>query len=317
MPDSLTMTTPDGVDIAVFRWLPAVGTPRAVVQIAHGAAEHARRYGRLAGELTGAGYAVYANDHRAHGETAAADRGPGLAGPDAWNHVVTDAKQLTDLIAAEQPGLPIVLLGHSMGSLLAQDYLPRFGDGLAAAVLSGTTGSSPLEDDELKAQILAAAVEQGPDEPSEQFGLLFADFNDPFVEGAGPDGPTGFEWLSRDADEVKLYVDDPWCGFLLSNGFVAAMTEGLDAMWAEGYERTIPIALPVLIICGDQDPVGQNGEAVHTLTDRYRNVGLEVTEILYPGARHEIFNETNRDEVHRDLLTWLDRVLPDPVVQPG
>ena len=306
MYDELTMTASDGTEIAVYRWLPA-GEPRAVVQIAHGASEHARRYDRLGRILAEEGYAAYADDHRGHGRTAGTSERAGIAPPDSWNGMVQDELQLTELIASNHPGVPIVLLGHSMGSFIAQDYLTRWGDRLVAAVLSGTSGSPSIEAEGLRERVEAAVEEHGADVPSEAFGMLFADFNDPFVDTAPPGGPTGFEWLSRDPDEVRLYVEDEWCGFALSNGFVASMAAGLDRLWeGEGVDR-IPGTLPILIIAGDRDPVGRSGEGVRDLTERYRAAGLDVTEILYPEARHEVFNETNRDEVHRDLLAWLEQ----------
>jgi alpha-beta hydrolase superfamily lysophospholipase len=315
--DQFTMTSPDGAEVVVYRWLPSgtAGAPgagtdaRAVVQVVHGAAEHAQRYDRLARVLNEAGYAVYADDHRGHGRTARSVERAGLAGPDAWNAMVRDENQLTDLIAEAHPGKPIVLLGHSMGSFIAQDYVTRWGDRLAAAVFSGSSGSAPEGSEDLRERVEAAMATTGPDQPSEDFAMLFAGFNDPFLDSAPAGGPTGFEWLSRDADEVRKYVDDPFCGFLFSNGLVHDMAGGLDRLWEGTADADIPRSLPVLIISGARDPVGRDGEGVHELTERYRKVGLDVTEILYPDARHEIFNETNRDEVHRDLLAWLDRTL--------
>jgi alpha-beta hydrolase superfamily lysophospholipase len=295
----------DGVSIVVHRWLPA-GEPKAVVQIAHGASEHAARYGRLAGELTAAGYAVYADDHRGHGLTAGELERFGVAGEDGWNRMLEDEKELSDHLLATHQGRPLFLLGHSMGSFIAQGYVQRWGDRLRGLVLSGSAGSFSDKAEGLGERVDAAIAREGRDVPSMDFAMLFLDFNDPFVDTAPATGPTGFEWLSRDPDEVQRYVDDPWCGLPLSNGFVADMAAGLEATWEPQNEERVPRQLPVLNIAGDQDPVGESGASVHDLSERYRKAGLTVTEILYPGARHEIFNETNRDEVHRDLISWLD-----------
>ena len=307
MSDSFLLRANDGTDLFVYRWLPATA-PRAVVQIAHGAAEHAGRYARIAGELTKAGYAVYANDHRGHGKTAAAPERAGIVGPDGWNTIVGDAKYLTDHLAVTHPGCPIVLLGHSMGSMLAQQYIQRWGSGLSGVILSGTASAIQPGAEDLAERVTAAIERDGPDSPSMDFAMLFLGFNEPFIESAPASGPTGFEWLSRDENEVQRYVDDPWCGFLFSNGFVGDFAPALESLWAPGTENAIPKKLPVMIIAGDQDPVGEFGVSVHALTERYRAVGLTVTEILYPGARHEIFNETNRDEVHKDVVDWLARL---------
>jgi alpha-beta hydrolase superfamily lysophospholipase len=305
--DSFTMTAADGTPIAVYRWLPPDDTIVGVVQIAHGAAEHARRYDRVARLLTEAGYAVYADDHRGHGRTAGSLERAGLGGVDSWNGMVRDAKELTDLIGARHPGRPIVLFGHSMGSFITQDYLPRWGGGLAGAVLCGTTGPPPLAVVGLREQVQQAVNRHGRDVPSEEFRARFLGYNEPFAVGVAD--PTGYEWLSRDPAEVRLYADDPWCGFTLSNGFVLDMFTARSRIWEAGQVERIPTSLPLLVIAGDADPVGRAGEGVRELTQRYRRAGLEVTEILYPGARHEVLNETNRDEVHRDLLAWLGNVL--------
>ena len=156
----------------------------------------------------------------------------------------------------------------------------------------------------------AAIGADGRDAPSGAFAALFSGLNEPFLDPPPPGGPTGFEWLSRDHDEVARYVADPWCGFPFSNGLVLDMEEGLQRVWAPGADGSVPRGLPILIFSGDEDPAGGFGVGVHALAARYRAAGLDVTERLYPGARHELFNETNRDEVERDLVAWLDRVVP-------
>jgi len=297
----------DGVAVVVERWLPA-GEPRAVVQLLHGGSEHAARYARLAEVLTAAGYAVYADDHRGHGRTAGDLERFGIAGNDAWERLLEDQKELTDHLRRIHTDRPIVLVGHSMGSFLGQGYIQRWGDSLRGAVLTGTAGSPSARAEEFHERVVAAIEREGRDAPSTDFAMLCLDFNDPFIDTAPASGPTGFEWLSRDTDEVQRYVDDPWCGLPLSNGFVVDMMYGLAATWTPKNEDRVPRQLPVLIMAGDQDPVGLTGKSVRALTARYRELGVPVTEILYRDARHEIFNETNRDEVHRDLVAWLEDV---------
>lgn len=308
MPDTFVFPVPSGLRLVVHRWLPT-GEPRAVVQIAHGASEHAARYARLAGELTAAGFAVYADDHRGHGRTAGTLERFGVCSTDVFNGMVDDELALTAHLGGVHPGLPVVFVGHSMGSFIAQAYIQRHGDRLAGAVLTGTAGSPSEAAEGLRERLEEAIGQEGRDVPSMVFASLFAEFNDPFVEPAPPDGVTGFEWLSRDQDEVLKYVEDPWCGAPLSNGFCLDLAVGLDEIWAEGAEGRIPTQLPVLVMAGDRDPVGRDGQSVRELTQRYRDAGLTVTEHLYPEARHEVFNESNRDEVHHDLVTWVQAVL--------
>ena len=310
MPDStiassFNLRASDGADVFVYRWLPGSPKPvRAVVQVVHGAAEHAGRYDRLARVLAGEGYAVYADDHRGHGRSAGAPERAGLVGPDAWNRMLEDERELTALAGTEHPGLPIVLLGHSMGSMLGQGYAQRFGSLISGLILSGTASSLVAGSDDLGERVQAAMEREGPDAPSMDFAMLFLEFNDKFASGVPESAVTGFEWLSRDAEEVALYVADPFCGFPFSNRLVADMAAGLAAIWAPGAEKQIPGDLPVLLIAGADDPVGAD-DSVPQLGERYRAAGLAVTEILYPQARHEIFNETNRAEVDADVVRWL------------
>ncbi len=305
MPTQFTYDGADGQTIAAYTWLPA-DPPRAAVQIAHGASEHAARYGRVAARMTEHGFAVYAQDHRAHGRTADEHGTFGVARPGGWDAIVDDTHRLTERIAELHPGVPIVLFGHSMGSMIAQAYLQRWGDDLAGLVLSGTTGGLGLDDATLT-MIGALGEGDGADQPSEVFAAMFAGFNEPF---AGDDA-TGFEWLSRDAAEVARYVADPWCGFPLSNGYVADMLVGTAGMWTPEAEAAIRRDLPIYVMGGDQDPVGgENVQSVHELVERYQALGAgPITLKLYAGGRHEMLNETNRDEVEADLIAWLDSVV--------
>jgi alpha-beta hydrolase superfamily lysophospholipase len=300
--DAFTFEAADGQRIHVYRWLP-VEQPRAVVQIVHGAAEHAGRYGRFATALVAAGYAVYANDHRGHGRTATQFGCYGVAGLGSWDAMVSDVRQLTEHIRSRHPGLPVVLLGHSMGGMIVQDYLQRFGADLAGAVLSGTTGRELPNVGEILPLLEAEMSAAGRDAPSETFLSIFANFNEPFV---GPDA-TGLEWLSRDAAEVRAYIDDPWCGQPLSNGFVHDMLLGARRMWAPENERRVAVGGPLLVFAGDNDPAGEFGEAMRDLVARYERYGIApITLRLYRQGRHEMLNETNREEVQADLIAWLD-----------
>lgn len=299
---TFTFKSPDGPAVFVYRWAPDAGAkPKAQVQIAHGAAEHAGRYERFGRVLAEAGYVVYADDHRGHGKSCGGLEGRGIAGPDAWNGMLRDQQQLSALMRSENPGLPLIFFGHSMGSLIAQQYIQTWGGELKGAVLSGSFGTLGVEPAVMVGMLDEAIKAQGADAPSEIFAGMFSSFNQGFEH------ETGFEWLSRDAAEVRKYVDDPYCGFAFSNALVRDLFAGAGEIWAEANERRIPKELPLLVASGDKDPAGGDMAAVHLLVDRYRGFGLRnVTLKAYPGARHEILNETNRDEVHRDIVAWLD-----------
>ncbi|HEX3758895.1 MAG TPA: alpha/beta hydrolase [Kofleriaceae bacterium] len=293
----------DATPLAVHRWPIAPDRMKAVVLIVHGASEHAARYDRFARFLNDHGYAVYAMDLRGHGATRLRSGALLDAGPDAWNHFVDDQKWLRDLIGRELPGKRVVLLGHSMGSAIAQDYMTRYGRSVDAYILSGTFYGPPLPDEVLHALDEAAA--KAPLDPSEVFAGVFANFNKPFSD------KPGFDWLSRDPAEVAKYVNDPLCGKPFGNELTRDFFRGLSRMRAPEIEARIPKDVPIHIVGGDQDPVGENTKGVMALIDRYHALGLtRVSYKFYPQARHELLNETNRDEVQNDLLDWLNALPP-------
>lgn len=305
-----TFADQDGQQIFVYRWSPDEPA-KAVVQIAHGAAEHALRYQPLAAFLNDHGYVVYGNDHRGHGRTAGSMEAAGKAGDDGWNAIVRGFAELTSIIKAEQPGLPVFVLGHSMGSIVAQQYIEQHGTEIAGVVLSGSWGTFG-DTTALVAAVDGAIASQGRDAPSMEFLGLFASFNERF------EGRTPFDWLSRDTAEVDKYVADPWSGsFAFSNGLAHDFFVGMNEIWKPENEARIPKDLPALIISGDEDPAGGYATGTQALIDRYRALGLrDLTSTFYPGARHEILNETNRGEVQADILGWLDLHV-EPAGQPS
>jgi alpha-beta hydrolase superfamily lysophospholipase len=306
MSEGFKINAGDGKRLHVYRWLPD-GQPRGVLQIAHGMGEHAARYADAAAAFTNAGYAVYANDHRGHGATADPDA-LGWMGENGWNRVVADAADLTNYIRGEHPDMPLALVGHSMGAMLTQQYLYRFGSSLDAAVLSGCPGVAGRFQSWLSRTL--ARIESwrlGPDGESPLLQkLLFGKANDAFD---GPDS-TGFEWLSRDADQVAAYVNDPHCGFVLRCGSLLDLFIGSKQARDMENVLQIPANLPLYVFSGSDDPVHGEGRNLERMLDLYRRHLRQVDERIYPGGRHEMLNETNRDEVIQDLLDWLDKVLP-------
>ncbi|WP_369051949.1 alpha/beta fold hydrolase [Kineococcus terrestris] len=276
----------DGLAIAVHRWADVPGQPLGVVQVAHGLAEHARRYARAAAALNAAGFVVVAADHRGHG----ASTGPGVPlgsfGAAGFEGFTADVARLAELLREQHPGLPVFLLAHSLGSMGAQNVLLERSDLWDGVVLSGSTALDGLVD---------VVRSLPPDQP----GL--AAFNAPFEHR------TGFEWLSRDPAEVDAYVADPLCGFATDEAILAgALATAAATADPERLARIRP-DLPVLLVSGTEDPVGgAGGQLLERLAGRYRAAGLrDVTLELLPGARHEVLNETNRDEVTALVTGWL------------
>jgi alpha-beta hydrolase superfamily lysophospholipase len=277
-----TFTSPvDGISLATYAW-DRVDRPRGVVQVAHGLAEHSARYDRLARTLNAAGFLVFAADHRGHGKSI--HTVPGDFGSPSFEGLIEDVAAYGAELASAHSGLPLFLVAHSMGSFAAQGVILDHSDLYAGVVLSGST----------VLDVLAAGMAESP-EPA---GLEA--FN------AGFEHRTGYEWLSRDEAEVDLYVADPLCGF-------DTPPETLPSLFAPAARLADPDQLagirkdlPLLIASGTADPLSGGGQLVEQLGQRYLDAGVvDVTVTTYPDARHEIFNETNRDQVTADVVAWL------------
>ncbi|MEO5610895.1 MAG: alpha/beta hydrolase [Ornithinibacter sp.] len=301
-----TVSTAEHTSLFMHRWLPDAPA-KAVVQIAHGMAEHSARYARLGEALAASGHAVYAHDHRGHGATASkADHGY-FADTAGWDTVVADLRAVTQLARSEQPGLPVFLLGHSMGSFLSRSYVIEDSRDLAGLILSGTAGDPGALGKVGLAVAKAESRLRGKRHVTPMLDkLTFGQFNSAFKPNR-----TAFDWLSRDDAEVDAYVADDLSGNVFTSGFFVDLLGGIASINDDRNVAKVRRDLPVLLIAGDKDPVGDNGKGPRAVAEQYRRAGLtDVTCTLYPGARHEIFNETNRDEVTADVLAWLGAHLP-------
>jgi alpha-beta hydrolase superfamily lysophospholipase len=272
----------EGVTIHYYVWNAA--KPRAIVQLAHGLGDHAARYEELAQQLVQNGYTVYADDHRGHGRTGLAQHDGdhsklGRLGQGGLRATLADLHQFTGIIQAEHPGVPIVYIGHSWGSVLGQWLINDHAADFAAVVLSGTAYRTPLH-------------------------MSAGDLNKHHKSL----GTTGYEWLSRDTEIVKAFVADE----LTFAADARKMFGVVDGVRLYGRpKKPLDADVPLLIMIGEEDSLG--GErSVQLLAESYiRRGGLTHVEVnVYEGARHEIFNETNRVEVYADLLHWLDTHLP-------
>jgi alpha-beta hydrolase superfamily lysophospholipase len=277
---------------------------RAIVLIAHGMAEHSARYARLAEALTSAGYAVYANDHRGHGHTAASPADLGyFADTDGWSSVVSDLQEVLHAVRARHPGVPVFLLGHSMGSYIARGLAFRRGDALAGLLLSGTTHDYPIAYQAPRLLVAAERARLGKRGKSSVVKkLTFDAFNKKFLPNR-----TGSDWLTRDNAEVDKYVNDPLCSFECSTQLWWDVLGGLAEICTPKNVARMPKTLPIYLLAGERDPVNNDLSGIRKLQTALKDAGMEsVTCRIYPEARHELFNETNRDEITKDLMTWLD-----------
>lgn len=277
--DQHLVEDPDGHASVVFRWRPDGGAPRAALHILHGWGEHARRYDRFASRAAASGIVVTADDHRGHGQTGLHNGTLGDLGERGMDGVLDSVRLVIDWARSESDGVPLFVMGHSWGSFLLQRYLRRWASELSGAVLTGTTYRDPA----------APPAERRP--PNERF----------------EPARTPYDWLSRDEAEVDAYIADPLCGFEVMRGRPGGSGAADDAQAALA---PIPPALPIFVLNGADDPIG--GEAGGAaLVEHYRAQGLvDVAFRAYPGARHELLNETNRDEVGADILAWIDARLP-------
>ncbi len=291
------------------RWL-EVERPKAAVQIAHGMAEHGGRYARFAEVLNAFGYIVYAADHRGHGLNISDSTPAGHLGDEAgWRAAVGDLYCLNREIAARHAGVPIFLFGHSMGSFMAQDYIARHGDSIEGVILSGSNGpQAGLQ--KLKARMGLAFVRRavkkfGPRAHHPQLRGIFKGFNRPFAPNR-----TDFDWLSRDEGEVDKYIADPLCGFDCSLATWEGVMDALLRIAAPAALRAMKSDLPIHVFSGSEDPVGEAARGVRRLLDAYAAHGFtRVSHKFYPGGRHEMLNETNRDEVMADIVVWINGVI--------
>ncbi|QDZ15728.1 alpha/beta fold hydrolase [Humibacter ginsenosidimutans] len=279
-----TFDDEQGVTVTYYVW--RVGHPRAVIHLVHGIGEYATRYEPLVSVLNENGYSVYAADQRGHGQTGLdqwnGDRSKlGRLGPGGLRAAVEDIRQLNGIIRAENPGVPLVLLGHSMGSLTSQMLVNDHADELDALVLTGTAYRTPLH------------MEAG-------------DLNKHHKQL----GTTGYEWLSRDPQVAADFAVDP----LTFDAKVLKLFGVADGLRLYGRPARGIHDLPLLVMIGEEDSLGGPKSARMLVAAYEHRAGFTDTTLeIYPGARHEVFNETNRDEVMRDLVLWLDARFPQRV----
>ncbi|MBL4907961.1 MAG: alpha/beta hydrolase [Sneathiella sp.] len=303
---SFKVTAKDGVHVHVHEWLPE-GDVKGVVQIAHGMAEHGARYERFAKFLNTAGYAVYADDHRGHGLTIPEGAVPGhMADTDGWTKAVEDLNGINQEISKRHPNKKIMLMGHSMGSFMTQDYMARYGDTIAAAALSATNGPAGTLG---KIAQLVSRIEKLRNGNEGHSSLLanmtFKTFNKAFSPNR-----TEFDWLSRDEAEVDRYVADPLCGFECSVATWIGLLDALTRIASNEALGKMNKDMPIYVFSGTDDPVGEKTKGVKRLLKAYDSHGFsKVSHKFYPEGRHEILNETNLDKVMQDFLTWMENAL--------
>lgn len=288
----------DGHDIHLQRWEPE-GRPRIVIQVLHGLGEHASRYARFASAAVERGFAVCAHDHRGHGEHAGTPNH--FDDKDGWAKVNEDIRIVNDAVREQFSDVPVVMLGHSMGSFLAQTFAMHYGARLSGLLLSGSTWPSRIQliPAKLIAHIEAWRLgQQGMSPLLDKLG--FGAFNKAFKPTR-----TEFDWLSRDEAEVDKYVADPHCGGPFSSRLWLDLIGGLLAISSDAAVSRVPTDLPILITGGAADPVGGDKGMAKLVMHYAQTMHSQLKVKIYADGRHEMLNEVNRDEVTSDWLDWI------------
>ncbi|TNE56757.1 MAG: alpha/beta fold hydrolase [Alphaproteobacteria bacterium] len=281
----------DQLEVSYVEWAPAEPA-RAVCVIAHGLGEHIARYDRFAREVVAKGIHVLGPDHRGHGQSMIAARGPGDFGEGGWNALCADLVAMIKMARARVPGVPLILFGHSLGSFASQQVVQDHSQEIDALILSGSCAYD----------LLAEALFAGLMEGKSAFEIFNAEFEP---------ARTPADWLSRDEVEVDKYVADPLCGFDMVEASAMSAASESPRLADPAMIARIRSDLPVLFVAGDLDPLNDRLARLVELEKRWRSAGVrQIDTHYYPGARHELLNETNRDDVTRDILAWIQSQLP-------
>lgn len=278
--------------------------PRAIVQIIHGIAEYIDRYDEFMSFLADNGIIAVGTDHLGHGKSIESEEQTGFFAYDnGWDYVVRDEEVLRLAMHENYPELPIIVFGHSMGSFMARTLLIRYPDAFNAAIISGTGNQgAALVNGGLFMGNLVTGLKGAHHYSKFLNNLAFGSYNKIY------DNPkTEYDWLSRDEANVQKYIDDPLCGFIPSCSLFRDMMTGVKFITNKKNLTAMNKDMPVYFMSGDMDPVGECGKGVQKAYNNFLEAGMKDVSIkLYPGGRHEILNEINKDEVYTDILAWLD-----------
>ena len=289
-------------------WTPE-GEPKAILQIAHGMKEYIERYEEFAEVLSARGILVVGNDHLGHGRSVADEESYGFfsdnMGPD---DVLADMHSLRERTQAEHPSVPYFLLGHSMGSAFARCYITRHSEGLAGVIIMGSFTAPPAAVVVAKRLCKFSAALKGGNHYSKMIdGMAGGGYNKEFTN---PETPV--DWLSKNPENNKKYENDPMCNHPFSVNAYYGMFEALQQAEKPKLMDQINKDLPIVLVSGDEDPVGHHGKDIPRIAKWYKEIGVkEVAYKLYKGDRHEILNELDRQRVYADLERWILKHIKD------
>ncbi|WAA13429.1 alpha/beta hydrolase [Fervidibacillus halotolerans] len=293
----------DGVEIFIKSW-ESTQKPKAIIQIAHGMAEHIERYHEFAKFFVTKGFLVVGNDHRGHGKTGEKEGRLGyLADEEGFERAVDDLRAVNLMIKEEFPKARIFLMGHSMGSFFVRRYIQKYANSIHGAIISGT-GGNPRIGGKIGKWIAKREIKKRgrmAESPTIQ-RLIFGSYNKKFKDDSSP-----FAWLTRDTEIVKTYMNDPFCGFTCTSGFFYDLFTGLETIHQDENIRKIPNDFPMFIFSGEQDPVGGNTKGVKKVIRQYEKNGLtNIQSMFFPKGRHEMLNELNKEDVYEHIFHWIE-----------
>ena len=302
----LTFPSCDGKNtIHAELFVPSDNNIRAVVQISHGMMDYVGRYAGMADVLCAAGIAVAGHDHLGHGDSVATPDDYGFfASKNGYNFVIDDVKRMNDLIRKELPGVPVVLLGHSMGSFIARLYAVKYGNSIDGLIIHGTAGPNPATGAGLLLVKLMRAIKGERYRSKFICSLADGGYNKGFDPAEGPNA-----WLTRDPSQVADRIGNPKNDFIFTLAGYEDLFNFLGGCNDQSWFREFPTNLHTLVVSGENDPVGGFGKGVRYVYDNLKKSGADVELKLYGGARHELFFETNREEVFADLIKWVEGVI--------
>jgi len=301
MSNTFYLKAQDGHKIFVRCW--PVMEPKAFVQIIHGMNEHSERYDKFARFLNQEGFYVAATDHRGHGRSATNPEKIGYIEENGFEKMVNDEKLLFSHLQSQFFNTPHFILGHSMGSFIAQRYIQKYAHEINGSILIGSGGKRP--ELEIGAAIAGIFERYTDDKRIKNLEkLIFAGYNRRFNK------QTGFEWLANDTEVVDSYLKDPFCAHVFPPSFYRQFLNFLNMIFQDENVSKVPTSLPIYILSGANDPVGQFGKGVKRLYDQYEQRGSKDLQYkLYPDGRHEILNDFDKLLVYQDILAWINNHL--------
>jgi len=300
--NEVTLEMSDGFSVYAYSCHPE-GQPIGHIHLLHGMAEHSGRYISVVRYFVERGYVVSGHDHRGHGKTAQLNGMLGyFAEIDGFNRVVEDVSEVVSHFRENDSSLKFILIGHSMGSFITRRYIQLYGTEVDLVVLSGTSDDAGIMRHGALAIAHALGKKDGFKERNTLLNkLVFGGFNKGIKNSL-----TGYDWLSKNPDLVEKYINDEYCGFIPTTGLFIDLFDGLGSIHKKKEINKVPTALPILLLSGIEDPVGNNGKSVWKVARQYDHAGIEdVTVLLIEGARHEILNDTARGEVIEAVFEWV------------